>query len=274
MDQKRKLGLVLGGGGGKCFVHLPLLQRISDEGIRVDHIGAASTGTIIAGLWVSGYSPEQIVKMFTNKKTPSQWFGFTIKRHGFVNGEKMYSFLKARLGARTLENMDIPCTFTILNATTGEYIEEEKAELARSIVNSCAFPGILAAKKQNGQILVDGGIVNAAPADICRKKVGPDGVVITSFCQGYFEPSQKAVSNPAKLLYRSVSLALEYHKRKITQANSDIVIDQLPNIPINISSLVKYTADMFDHNKISYYLRTGKQNVDRHWPEIKRLLSS
>ena len=45
---QKKLGLVLGGGGGKCFAHLPLLQKLKEENINVHHIAAGSTGTLIA----------------------------------------------------------------------------------------------------------------------------------------------------------------------------------------------------------------------------------
>ncbi len=270
MKQKRRLGLVLGGGGGKCFVHLPLLTRLEEQGIKISHISAASSGTIIASLWAAGYRQDEIIKMFTGGEAKKGFHAFHISRGGFVNGESMLNYMDQKLKSADLKDLKIPCSFAVLDATTGKFHMAEKGNAARNVVYSCAFPGIVSAKSPDNHVMVDGGIINAAPADWCRKKVGPNGLVVTSFLQGYFEPHPGVLDNPAKVLYRSVSVALEHHKRKLVWDNSDIVIDQLPNIPINFTTLFKYTADLFDSKKINFYLQEGKRNVDRKWGEIEK----
>jgi NTE family protein len=58
-----KVGLVLSGGGAKGFAYIGLLRVFQEVGLRVDYIGGTSIGSIMAGLYAIGYSPDDIEKM-------------------------------------------------------------------------------------------------------------------------------------------------------------------------------------------------------------------
>lgn len=270
---QKKLALALGGGGGKCFVHLPLLQKLKDEDVKIHHIAAGSSGTIVASLWAAGYTKEEILNFFLEKRARFRWFGPTLSKNGFLRGNKIYNHMNILLKNKDFKYLSIPCSFTVCDLTTGDFLIKENGNVASVVAQACAFPGILIVKNHSdGHIMGDGGIINIAPADVCRKKVGDGGVVVTSFLQGHFEKSNKALNNRGKILFRAVSMALEYNKRKIVDEYSDIVIDQLPDLPINMTSMFKYTADLFNKNKIDFYLRRGEKTTKYAWPKIKKLL--
>ncbi len=273
--EQRKLALALGGGGGKGFVHLPLLQKLKDENIRINHIGAGSSATIIASLWAAGYSKNEIINLFTKRWARFRWFGPTLSKQFFLRGDRMYTYMNKLLNNKDFKDLSIPCSFTVCDLTTGEFLIKERGNVALAVVQACAVPGVLVVKNHSdGHIMGDGGIINIAPADVCRKKVGKGGVVVSSFLQGHFEKSNNAINNRAKIFYRGVSMALEYHKRKIVKENSDVVINQLPEIPINITTWFRYTADLFNKKKIDFYLKRGEKTTKKAWPNIKKLLYS
>ena len=58
------LGLVLSGGGVKGAVRIGVLKALEEEKIKFDFISGASSGSIVAALYSSGYTPEEIYNIF------------------------------------------------------------------------------------------------------------------------------------------------------------------------------------------------------------------
>ena len=54
------VGLVLSGGGAKGLYHIGVLQALEENNVAIDFVGGTSMGSIIAGLYAAGYSPEQM----------------------------------------------------------------------------------------------------------------------------------------------------------------------------------------------------------------------
>lgn len=62
--KKPKIGLVLSGGGAKGFAHIGVLKVIEQAGVKIDYIGGTSMGSVIGGLYASGYNAHQIDSLF------------------------------------------------------------------------------------------------------------------------------------------------------------------------------------------------------------------
>jgi NTE family protein len=58
--QRKKVGIVLSGGGAKGVAHVGALKVIREAGIPIDFIAGTSMGSIVGGLSAIGYSPEQL----------------------------------------------------------------------------------------------------------------------------------------------------------------------------------------------------------------------
>ncbi len=63
----QKVGVVLSGGGAGGISHVGVLKALEKEGIPIDYITGTSVGAFIGGLYCSGYSPEQIEKIFLSE---------------------------------------------------------------------------------------------------------------------------------------------------------------------------------------------------------------
>src|SRR6478609_5650654 len=55
-----KIGVTLSGGGAKGLAHIGVLQAIDSAGLKVDYITGTSMGSVVGGLYASGYSGNQI----------------------------------------------------------------------------------------------------------------------------------------------------------------------------------------------------------------------
>ena len=60
---RKKVGVVLSGGGAKGMAHIGALKVIEKAGIPIDYVVGTSMGSIIGGLYSIGYSPEQLDSM-------------------------------------------------------------------------------------------------------------------------------------------------------------------------------------------------------------------
>ena len=52
--QRKKVGLVLSGGGAKGMAHIGALKVIEEAGIPIDYVVGTSMGSIIGGLYSIG----------------------------------------------------------------------------------------------------------------------------------------------------------------------------------------------------------------------------
>lgn len=60
---RKKVGLVLSGGGAKGMAHIGALKVLEEAGIPIDYVVGTSMGSIIGGLYSIGYTPEQLDSM-------------------------------------------------------------------------------------------------------------------------------------------------------------------------------------------------------------------
>lgn len=58
------IGIALSGGGAKGAAHIGVLQALKEEGINVDYISGASSGSIVATLYACGYLPLNMLYLF------------------------------------------------------------------------------------------------------------------------------------------------------------------------------------------------------------------
>ena len=77
----QSVGLVLSGGGAKGLYHIGVLQALEENEIAIDYVAGTSMGSIIAGLYAAGYTPEQMRAIAVSGDL-EQWIsGRLDKRH-------------------------------------------------------------------------------------------------------------------------------------------------------------------------------------------------
>lgn len=84
-----KIGLVLSGGGAKGIAHAGVIKALEENGIPIDYVAGTSMGAIVGGFYSCGYSPEEMMKLFTSP-------GFSDWSTGTVNPELRYYFAADR----------------------------------------------------------------------------------------------------------------------------------------------------------------------------------
>ena len=66
-EQRKKVGVVLSGGGAKGMAHIKALQVIEEAGIPIDYIAGTSMGAIVGGLYASVILRNNWIAWYENK---------------------------------------------------------------------------------------------------------------------------------------------------------------------------------------------------------------
>jgi NTE family protein len=205
--KKPKIGLVLSGGGAKGFAHIGVLNVLEDAGVKIDYIGGTSMGAVIGGLYAMGYNAKQIdsiidVTNFSNvlndfiprssknfyEKRNDELYALTLPFNKFSIGtpealsKGMYNFnLLSRLTlpvrhVRDFNALPIPFLCVGTNIALGEQVVFDKGILAQAITGSSSLPSVFAPIVIDGNLIIDGGVINNYPIDEVRK-MGADIII-------------------------------------------------------------------------------------------------
>ena len=250
-QKKPKIGLVLSGGGAKGFAHIGVLKVLEEAGIKIDYIGGTSMGAVVGGLYASGYNAAQIDSIFQatdftkliNDFVPRSSKNFYERRN-----EELYAivlpFNKMKIGipealskglynynllSRITRNVrhikdfnKLPIPFLCIgtNIETGKEVLLNKGNLAQAMIASSAFPSLFSPVEIDGEILVDGGVVNNYPIEEVRK-LGADIIIGVDVQHDLLDRTQ--LKDATKILIQITNLhSTERMKKNVS--NTDIYI--------------------------------------------------
>lgn len=168
--QGKAPGLVLAGGGARGFAHLGALRAIREAGIGVDILGGTSMGGIIAAGIAMDWSDEELQdRMRAAFVDANPISDYTIPRIALVRGRKVTSLLKEHFGETEIQSLWRPYFCVSSNLTTGQIMIHRRGLIWQALRASVAIPGLLPPVSFNGDVLVDGAVMNNFPADIMKE---------------------------------------------------------------------------------------------------------
>jgi NTE family protein len=160
-----KVGLVLSGGGARCFAHIGGLKALEEQGIKVSSIAGSSSGAILGALYAAGLDADTLHIIVKTLNYSDFWR--TGVKGGLISHEGIAELLNVH-APKTFEELKIPLAVTTVDIQSGELIILQRGELTPAVCASNAFPGLFAPIKHLDRYLMDGGILNNFPVDVIR----------------------------------------------------------------------------------------------------------
>lgn len=246
----KAVALVLGGGGARGYAHIGLVKAMRESGIPIDIVGGTSMGAILAGLIAMQYDEQQMLEACKNYITG--FFDYTLPLVSLIKGSKVRASLNSVFGERQIEDLWLPYFCVATNLTQADQVVHRHGSLAAAIRSSMSLPGILAPCFHEGDLLVDGGVVNNLPFDVMRSvfkgnkviavDVEPkqDLTVATGFApdiSGWalalsrlnpFRKSSVEIPSIVSVLIRSATLASVYATNRLISQNPPDLYLYLP----------------------------------------------
>lgn len=170
-----RLGLVLSGGGARCFAQIGALRAFEERGAEVTAIAANSAAGFIGALFAAGHDAAGIRQIFDN----ADYGGLLdVKGGGGLLGHAGIEKLLSEHLPETFEDLELPLVVPTVDIRTAERVVFGSGPLIPALCASNAFPGLFRPVTLAGRQLMDGGILSNVPLDLIRPLTSAPVVVV------------------------------------------------------------------------------------------------
>ena len=285
---RKKVAVVLSGGGAKGMAHIGVLKVLEKAGIPVDIVTGTSMGSIIGGLYAIGYNANALDSMvrvqdwgyvisdkedlrnqsISDRKKQNTYFvttGLTIGKKdmnagGIIKGKNLAElFQKLCVGyTDSLDfSKDLPIPFACVatDIITNDEYDFHSGRLVQAMRASMSIPAAFSPVRLGDMVLVDGGLKNNYPADIARE-MGAD-IIIGVTVQGPPKVAED-MGGTMSIISQIVDVNCK------NKYDENLAITDL-HMPVDTKG---FNAASFTPAAIDTLIRRGEEEAMRHWDEI------
>ena len=278
---KKKIALVLSGGGARGLAHIGAIETLESHGYEITSIAGCSMGALIGGMYAAGKLPE--VKdwvLALDRRKVLSLVDFSLSLTHLVKGDRVMEALKEIVPDVNIEDLPIPYTAVATDWNSGKEVVFDHGSLYDAIRASISIPLFLNPVRREDMLLVDGGLVNSLPLNRVVRHSGDllFGINVSThdyqgelLMQQFVERKLLSKSMPAAvmnrimkhfegininyvtLLMRTIAIMLEQNTRQqILISRPDLVVQ----VPMKRDGV-------FDFDKAAAILQIGKHKTSR-----------
>ena len=290
--KRKKVAVVLSGGGAKGVAHIGALKVIEEAGIPIDIITGTSMGSIVGGLYSIGYRADVLdsivraqdwntllldredlsLQRIAEREKQNTYMistGITLKKKkglsatgGIIKGKNLHGLFE-RLTSGYNDSIDfntlpIPFACVATDMVTFTEYDFHSGVLPQAMRASMAIPAVFTPVRIGGMVLVDGGMRNNYPADVARE-MGAD--IIIGIAVPDEDKSAEDLGSTTSILKRIV----DYNTKNKYEENVSITDVY---IPVNTHN---YSAASFNSAAIDTLINRGEKAAREHWDELVAL---
>jgi len=292
VSQGQTVALVLSGGGAKGLAHIGAIKALEENNIPIDYIAGTSMGAIVAGLYASGISTDEMEILFRSEQFKFWSTGYIQEEYRFyfrkleetpawisINLEKKEEKLKLLIPTNIIPEGQMDFAFMELFSTTNavcnydfnrlfvpflciatdiynnKEMEIRSGDLGEAIRASMTFPLYFKPIEIEGVLVFDGGIVNNFPVENAIQAFNPDIVI-----------GHKVANNPRKPDEDDIGALLENLVMQQTK------YEVPPEKGILIETLFN-DVSLLDFDKIDFIEQAGYNKAQSLMDSIKTRIS-
>ena len=290
-DGRKKVAVVLSGGGAKGMAHIGVLKVLERAGIPIDIVTGTSMGSIVGGLYAIGYNANaldsvaraqdwgyvitdkenlrnQSLKLRMRQYTYIFTTGLVIGKRdvnagGLIKGKNLAELFQQLCTGYTdsldfSRDLPIPFACVATDIIDNSEVDFHSGRLPQAMRSSMSIPGAFSPVRLGNMVLVDGGLKNNYPADIARE-MGAD-IIIGVTVQGA-PKSAEDMGGTMSIISQIVDVNC---KNKVE--------DNLAITDLHMQVDTKgYNSASFSAAAIDTLIRRGEEEAMRHWDEIMAL---
>ena len=162
--KKYKTGLVLSGGGTRGFAHLGVIAALFEMGIKPDVISGTSAGAIAGAFIAAGKDPVEI-KDILKGGSFFKYSKLQLPKNGLMKLDGLKELFHNEISAKNLEELGIPLFVTVSNLNTGDVEYRNTGSLDETVLASSSIPILFDPVSINGNLFVDGGLLDNIPIE-------------------------------------------------------------------------------------------------------------
>lgn len=289
---RKKVAVVLSGGGAKGMAHIGALRVIERAGIPIDIITGTSMGSIVGGLYAIGYDAHRLDSMvrkqdwsflltdkieahsplLDNRKRQNTYFlsklvtfegmRVTNKVGGIIEGRNLDMLFGRLVGvygdSLDFDRLPIPFACVATNIVDNTEYVFHGGRLKEAMRSSMAIPGVFSPVRKDSMVLVDGGLRNNFPVDVARA-MGADVVIGVTVQER--PRTADDLKNTASVLLQIVDINCK------NKYDENLAMTDVP-IQVNTEG---YSAASFNTAAIDTLIRRGEEAAMGQWDGLLAL---
>lgn len=258
---KKRVVLVLGGGGMKGLAHVGAWRALLEAGEQVDEIVGTSIGALIGVCIAGGVEHERLQSLAralqkADIATLNRWALLLngIRQQSVFRGDVFRSYLERVLPEGGWDALKLPISLNAVDLETGrlEWFGtggRTDVPLCDAVYASCALPVFYPPAELGGRYFVDGGVLDALPVGRAAER-GADRIIAIDVGSGEHADAADVVSKGMIAIQQRVMQISGYGRRRSS-------VDQWRGAELVYVRPDLETYSTFDFASTEYFLAEG-----------------
>lgn len=258
MKKKKKVALVLGGGGALGCAHIGVIKVLEKYKVPIDMVVGTSMGGVVGAGYAMGLTTEQMEK-FACKFTSADFLDVNFNTSGLFSGKGVMRVINKFIPDINIEDLKMKYACVAAELTEEKEVVFKSGSLRDAVRCTLSIPGVFVPFQKNGKVYVDGGVINNLPEDVATQ-MGADVIIACDVIADY-KAKQMPKNIIETLLFSSHIAIKEVQEYKCCHA--DITICP----PANESSPLVFTK-----KRTLDAIKSGEEETEKHIKKILKLI--
>ncbi|MEK6728066.1 MAG: patatin-like phospholipase family protein [Candidatus Omnitrophota bacterium] len=295
-----RVGLALSGGAAFGIAHMGVIKALEKENITVDMVVGSSIGALVGALWAAGLNSKELEKigmwLNNNKKRVFRLLvDPCFPKLSLAKGRGIRKFLEKYLGNKTFQDVKFPFKIVACNLSKRQEVIYDSGKLLDAVMASIAIPGVFAPVKKEGELIIDGGIVEPVPVGamvrmgikkLIAVNVFPSPEDIAHTCEfNKKRADEEKKKCAAKGFFAKIIYSLGARLNKMFFPNiMDVIVNSIQALEYVVAESNCRSADIvlrpivtgvdwFEFFKSEEMIKKGEEETLKLLPAIKTLIS-
>ncbi|MBC8331374.1 MAG: patatin-like phospholipase family protein [Anaerolineae bacterium] len=273
--------LALGGGGAKGNAHIGVLRVLEHEGFTIRAVAGTSAGGMAAAAYAAGHSPHDL-QAYMAQVNQGSFYGFHLDGEPALLGVNgIYKALHKLLGEKDFSDLRIPCALTAVDLENSKRVILKQGRVMDALMATIAIPGVFPPKRQDGRLLVDGGLLDPVPVTVVREIAPRRGLPVVAVALTPEMAERSVIKSPGFLMPSPILNQIA--RLKVAQAfeifmhSLEIGISAITDLRLEIDKPdIIIRPDVahigyLDRVNIDEVIRLGEIAAEAALPELRRI---
>lgn len=167
---KKKVSLVLSGGGARGIAHIGVIEELERQGFEIVSLAGTSMGAMVGGVYALGKMQEFKTWMCSlDKIKVFNLVDFSFSSQGLVKGDKVFNTMKQFIKDKNIEDLKIPFVAVAADLLNKKEVVFNSGSIWDAIRASVAIPTVITPVISGTALLVDGGVLNNIPVNRVKR---------------------------------------------------------------------------------------------------------
>jgi len=173
---KPTIGLALGGGAARGWAHIGVIRALEEAGVKPDLVCGTSIGALVGAAYATGELDRferWVVDLGIREVV--RFLDLSLSG-GLLKGQRLMQFFRRTFEDRHIESLPLPFGAVATALSSGAEVWLRDGSVVEAVRASIALPALFTPANRNGDLLVDGGLVNPVPITLA-KAMGAEVVI-------------------------------------------------------------------------------------------------